>query len=341
MAMIETKEGQPGSRAEGRDRVNARPVVLAAVVMLGVLAASMGAQAQRAAGKVYQIGVLGTSGPWTSLERGLQELGWIGGKNIAFEYRYTQGDLSLYPVYAEELVKLKVDVIVTNSPGVRAAKQATTSIPIVMANSGDPLGEGIVASLARPGGNITGLTYNVGREAAGKNLHLLKEAVPKASTLGFLFNPSVKAWREEFDAAAKVLGVALRYVEVRNPNELEAAFAGMTKARVDALLVSGGSFEFANRRQIIELAARHRIPTLYTWRAAAVDGGLMTYGASLDALSYRAATYVDKILKGAKPGDLPVEQPTTFDFVVNLKTAKALGLTVPPSLLVRADQIIE
>ncbi len=311
-----------------------------AALAFGVLALPRASEAQRAA-KVYRIGVLGTVGPWTTFVRGLQELGWIEGQNVLIEYRFTRGDMSLYPVFAAELVKLNVDILVTNSPGVRAAKRATTTIPIVMANSGDPLGEGIVASLSRPGGNITGLTTNVSRDAAGKNLELLKEVVPKASTLAFLFHSAVKPWRDEFDAAAKALGVTLRYVEVQGADDLGPAFAATTKGRADALLVSGGSFEFAHRRQIIELAMRHRLPTLYTWREAAFDGGLMTYGVNLGALSYRAAAYVDKILRGAKPGDLPIERPTKLELIVNLKTAKALGLTIAPTVLLRADEVIE
>ena len=318
-------------------------------VTLALLAAPRAAEAPPA-GKVYRIGLLGNtplpeSSPdapgWGTLRQGMKELGYVEGKNIVFEYRWSEGKVDRFPSLAAELARLHVDVIVTIGPGVAPAKRATTTIPIVMSNSGDPVGEGLIASLAHPGGNITGVGNTASREVHGKSLDLLKQTVPKASTIAFLFDPAGVVWRKELESAADTLGVTLRFTEFRSPDALEDVFVGLGKARVAAVLVSGNSLEYVHRHRIIELAARHRLPAMYMWPQAVADGGLMSYGPDFGYLAYRAATYVDKILKGAKPADLPVERPTKFELVINLKTAKALGLTIPPSLLQRADQVIE
>jgi len=287
----------------------------------GLLAVPLAAEAQPA-GKVYRIGLLGNtplpeSSPdapgWGTLRQGMKELGYVEGKNIVFEYRWSEGKADRFPNLAAELARLRVDVIVTIGPGVAPAKRATTTIPIVMSNSGDPVGEGLIASLARPGGNITGVSNLASKEVAGKFLDLLKQIVPKASTIAFLFDPAGVVWRKELESAADTLGVTLRFTEFRNPEALDEIFVGLAKARVAALLVNGHSLEYVHRHRIIELAARHRLPAVYVWPQAVADGGLMSYGPDFGYLAYRAATYVDKILKGAKPADLPVEQPNKFD----------------------------
>jgi len=318
------------------------------VIAGGLLTAPLAVEAQPV-GKVYRIGLLGLaplpeSNPdapgWGTLRQGMKELGYVEGKNIVFEYRWSEGKVDRFQSLAAELARLHVDVIVTIGPGVAPARRATTTIPIVMSNSGDPVGEGLIASLAHPGGNITGVGNTASREVHGKSLDLLKQTVPKASTIAFLFDPAGVVWRKELESAADTLGVTLRFTEFR-PDALEDVFVGLAKARVAALLVNGNSLEYVHRHRIIELAARHRLPAMYMWPQAVADGGLMSYGPDFGYLAYRAATYVDKILKGAKPADLPVERPTKFELVINLKTAKALGLTIPPSLLQRADQVIE
>ena len=280
--------------------------------------------------------------------QGLNETGYIEGRNIAVEYRWAEGKPERFPALAAELVALKVDVIVTHGGTLAAlaAKRATTTIPVVFASVGDPVAEGLVDSLARPGGNVTGLSV-VAPELIGKRLELLKQAVPGASLIAFLLKPDSmpdrarEARLKEAEASARALGVRLQIVEARGPEDFDRAFSEMSKARADALTVLATPvFIFAQRR-LVDLAAENRLPAVSEFREFVDDGGLMSYGSSFADLSRRAATYVDKIFKGAKPADLPVEQPTKFELVINLKTAKALGLTLPQSLLARADEVIE
>jgi putative ABC transport system substrate-binding protein len=311
----------------------------------GLLTAPLAAGAQQA-GKVYRIGYLGSQlfESFNAFRTGLRELGWVEGRNLAIEYRLTEGRNERYSAAAAELAGLKVDLIVTtNSPGTRAAKEATATIPIVMIGPGDPVGAGFVESLARPGGNITGIA-SLGSEFAPKFLQLLKEAIPGVSRVVVLSNPTnpgnapaVKAAQ----AAGPALGIRVQVVEVTAPADFDQAFSAMLKERAEALLVGPEPLFIAQRRSLIDFAAAHRLPAVYGSRAFVDEGGLMSYGASDPGLYRRGATYVDKILRGAKPGDLPVEQPTKFDLIINLRTAKVLGLTIPPSLLQRADQVIE
>jgi putative ABC transport system substrate-binding protein len=273
----------------------------------------------------------------------LQERGYIWGQNLVIECRYTEGREERAPTFAAELLNLKPDLIFAyGSAQVRAAKQATSSIPIVMGGVIDPVEQGLVASLAQPGGNVTGLTFSAGREIVGKHLQLLKEAVPKASrvaVLGYTGTPAF--YQREMEAAAQALDVTLQSYEVRTLEEFEGAFAAITKARSEALLVLPHVFISNHRKRIVDLVAQSRLPAVYPYREAAEAGGLMGYGANVPAIWRRFGLYIDKIFKGANPGDLPVEQPTKFDLVINLKAAKALGLTIPQSLLMRADEVIE
>ncbi|HEV2055927.1 MAG TPA: ABC transporter substrate-binding protein [Methylomirabilota bacterium] len=319
--------------------------------VLGFLAAPLAAEAQQPA-KISRIGFLSPSSPSDppmqhSLEvfrHGLGELGYVEGQNIAIESRWAEGKYDRLPGLAAELVRLKVDVIVTAAvPAIRAAKEATSTIPIVMAVVVDPVATGLVASLARPGGNITGLS-NMAPELVGKQLQMLKEVVPKASRVAVLWNPANPGnapQLREAEAAARTLGVRLQPVEARDPNDFDGAFAAMIRQQAGALIVLLDVMFTDHRTRIADLAAKSRLPAVYGLSEHAEAGGLMAYSASRAALFRRAATYVDKILKGAKPADLPVERPTKFELVINLKTAKALGLTIPPSLLVRADRVIE
>jgi putative ABC transport system substrate-binding protein len=314
----------------------------------GLLAAPLAAEAQP--GKVHRIGYL-SSGPSTSnlyrgaFQQNLRELGWVEGQNIVTDYRFAEGRLDRLPDLAAELVRLKVDVIVASpTPAAVAAKNATGTIPIVAWGLGDPVGLGLVASLARPGGNITGVSYSVGMDTFGKGLELLREAIPNVRRVAVLSNPANPAHRLAIDnvkRAARSLGLQLQLLEARGPNEFDAAFAAMAKERVAAVLVlADGVFVF-QRAPLAELAVKNRLPSMHGTRENAEAGGLMSYGPSnLDALR-RAASFVDKVLKSANPADLPIEQPTKFELVINLKTAKALGLTIPQSLLQRADQVIE
>jgi putative ABC transport system substrate-binding protein len=306
------------------------------------------AQAQQA-GKIPRIGYLtgatrdGQAARIEAFRQGLRELGYVEGKNIVIEYRYAEGKLDRLPALAAELVRLKVDVIVTGGGVItRAAKEATVTIPIVMTNDSDPVASGFVASLARPGGNITGLS-TFAPELSGKQLELLKETIPKLSRVavfGTSNNPDNAQVLREVELAAGAFGVKLQYLEVREPKDIETVFRAASKGRADAALVLPSSIFNSHRTQVVELAVKSRLPAIYNHSQYVVDGGLMTYGASINDLDRRAATYVDKILKGRTPADLPVEQPMKFEFIVNLKAAKQIGLTVPPNVLVRADRVI-
>ena len=280
-----------------------------------------------------------------SLRQGLREFGYVEGKNVVIEWRFAEGKRDRVPELAAELVRRKVDVIVTSSAtDTRAAKAATATIPIVMTNDGDPVGAGFIASLARPGGNVTGLS-TLSPELSGKRLELLKDAVSKLSRVA-VFGTSTSASNaqelREVELAAGALGVKLQYLDVLAPKDIEAAFQAAVKGRADGalMMVSGGIAGAANRVQIVERAVKSRLAAIYDRRSAVEAGGLMSYGANLPDLDRRAAIYVDKILKGAKPADLPVEQPTKFELVINLKAAKQIGLTIPPNVLVRADKVI-
>jgi putative ABC transport system substrate-binding protein len=317
---------------------------LAAVFAL--LAAPHAAPAQQS-GKTARVGILFfVTSPLLdeAFRQGLRELGYVEGQNIAIEYRSAEGKSERLPGLAAELVRLKVDVIVSASPpATEAAKRATSTVPIVFALSGDPVAAGLVASLARPGGNITGLA-TISGEVVGKQLELLKRVAPKVSRVAVLQNPSNPGHAltlPQAEGAARALGVQLQVLKARTPSEIEVAFAAMRSQRADGALVLRDAMFREQRAQIVALAAKSRLPAVYGLREEAEAGGLMAYGASVPQLFRRAATYVDKILKGAKPADLPVEQPTKFELVINLKTAKALGLTIPPSLLGQADQVIQ
>ena len=318
----------------------------------GFLAAPLAASAQPA-GKVYRIGYLSTGSasatyvrPLEALRQGLRELGWVEGRNIVIEYRYAEGRIDRLPGLAEELVRLKVDLIVASpTPSALAARDASRTIPIVGLSLTEPVAVGLVASLARPGGNVTGVTYNVDTDIFGKQLELLKEVVPKVRRVAVLSNPTgtptYPLTMSSVEAAARSLGLQLQLHEAREPGEFDGAFAAMAKERAVALLVFGDPMFFVHRGRLADLALRNRLPSMSTQWQWVEAGGLMAYGPSFPDLWRRAATYVDKILKGARPADLPVEQPTKFELVINRKTAKALGLTIPPSLLQRADEVIQ
>jgi putative ABC transport system substrate-binding protein len=307
------------------------------------------AQAQQL-GKVPRIGYLIATSPSViaarieAFHQGLRELGYVEGKNLVIDYRYSEGKLDRLPALAAELVRLKVDVIVTAGPtDTRAAKEATSAIPIVMTWDYDPVGSGFVASLARPGGNITGLSM-LAPELSGKQLELLKETIPKLSRVAVLSPSSQPGYAQvlrEMDLAAGALKMKLQYLDVLNLKDIEAAFHSAGKGRANAVLVLQSPVTGSHRKQLADLAIKSRLPTIYPRSDFVEDGGLMSYGASFVDLSRRAATYVDKILKGAKPADLPVEQPTKFEFVINLKAAKQIGLTIPPNVLARADRVIK
>jgi len=325
--------------------------VLRVILAFGFVTAPLAVDAQRPA-KVYRIGILGNAPPTTpavarlyeAFAEGLRERGYMEGENLVIERRWAEGRVERFPSHAAELVSLRVALILAvSTPGARAAKQATSAVPIVMAYVSDPVEAGIVASLARPGGNVTGLAFVAGREIVGKHLELLKEAVPKVSRVAVLSYPasaSYGLYLSETQAAARVLGVTLQFYEAQDPDELEGAFTAMTKARAGALLVLPHPFTFFHARRIADLAAKSRLPAVYPFRESVEVGGLMAYAANAPDMFRRAATYVDKILKGAKPADLPIEQPTKFELVINLKTAKALGIAIPQSILIRADEVI-
>jgi len=299
--------------------------------------------------KIPRIGYLSPTSPSVSPTRieafrqGLRELGYIEGKNIVIEYRYAEGKFDRLPALARDLVSLKVDVIVAiGTASVEAAKDATQTIPIIL-SSGDPVGSGHVASLARPGGNITGLT-NLTPELVGKRLELLKEAVPRLSQVAVVWNPNSPAAdlrMKEAEVAARSLHLQLHSAGVRSPNDLEPAFLTMKKERVGALITLRGPLIVNQSKRILDLAAKNRLAAMYDDRSTVEAGGLMSYGANQADLDRRAAYFVDKILKGAKPGALPIEQPMKFELVINLKTAKQIGLTIPPNVLARADKVIK
>ena len=324
-------------------------VALAAVIALGSLAALLTADAQPAP-RTPRIGYLAASlGTEAShligaFRQGLRELGYVEGQNIALEFRSAENSADRYPALAAELVALNVDVIVAGAtPAVLAAKQATGMIPIVFPIHTDPVGAGLVASLARPGGNVTGLSFS-SEDLTGKRLELLKQVVPGISRIAVLWkspNAAAPVQLKAAEVAARKLAISLQVLEVQDAEGLERAFQAATGASSGALLVVDDPATFLLRKRIVELAAKSRLPAMYGPREFAVDGGLIAYGANIPDMFRRAAIYVDKILKGTKPADLPVEQPTKFEFVINLKTAKALGLTIPQSILLRADQVIE
>jgi ABC-type uncharacterized transport system substrate-binding protein len=323
------------------------------LTLLGGAAAAwpLGGSAQQPA-KIARIGYL-TSGLAVNphlpeaFRRGLHDLGYVEGRNVVIEYRDAEGQLERFPALAAELVALKVDVIVAgNVPQAMAAMQATRTLPIVFAAAADPVASGLVTSLARPGGNVTGLSLMF-PELVAKWLELLKQAIPGASRIALLWQPGVVGERTEKDilleaeAAARALGVRLQVVEVRGPADFDRAFSEMTKARTDALAVMSTPTLFGERRRLLDLAANTRLPTVFPYREYLDAGGLIAYGPNVADLYRRIATYVDKILKGAKPADLPVEQPTKFDLIINTTTAKALGLEIPPTLLALANEVIE
>jgi putative ABC transport system substrate-binding protein len=276
--------------------------------------------------------------------QGLRELGYAEGKDIIIEQRYAEGKLDRVAALAAELVGLKLDVIVTGGPAAtRSAKEATATIPIVMGFDYDPVGSGVVASLARPGGNITGLS-SLAPEISGKQLELLKEVLPRLSRVAVLGNstePGIGQLRKEAELVAAALKVQLQYLDVLAPKDIGTAFEAASKGRAEAMLALSSFIIISQRTQIAELATKNRLPAIYPWPEFVEDGGLMSYSANITDLFRRAATYVDKILKGAKPADLPVEQPMKFELVINLKAAKQIGLTIPPNVLVRADKIIK
>jgi putative ABC transport system substrate-binding protein len=322
---------------------------LGLIVILVLLAAPLAAEAQQA-GKIYRIGMLETrsaalnAANIDAFRQGLLELGYKEGQNLEIVYRSSDGRDERFSGLASELVHLKVDLILTRgTPAALAAKSASQTIPVVMAASGDPVASGLVASLGRPGGNVTGLSlFNV--EMYAKRVELLKELLPKLARIAAIFNmgnPVTAPQWNVVEASARSLGIQPQLLDVRRPEDLPRAFDAAAKQRVEALIVGLDGVTQGNLRPIAERAAKQRLPSIYGAKEYVDFGGLMTYGASDLHMYHRAATFVDKILKGAKPADLPIEQPTTFELVINLKTAKALGLTIPPSLLLRADQVIE
>jgi putative ABC transport system substrate-binding protein len=335
--------------------------VLSVALALGLLAAPLPSDAQQP-GKVYRIGYLGANGfapteerhpqkcpmtgtqNWQAWIEGLRERGYLPGQNLVIDCRWTEGRAERAPALAAALVSLKPDLmVVASTANVRAAKQATSTIPIVMANVINPVERGLVANLARPGGNVTGPT-DTPLEMEGKRLQLLKEAVPTVSRVAVLGHPGVTpepVFGRERDAAARALGVTLQVYDIRDPAEFAGTFAAMTKAKAEALFVAADPFWGGHEQRIVELTAQSRLPAIYHNRDFVTAGGLMSYDVNRPAIFRRLGSYVDRIFKGANPGDLPVEQPTKFDLLINLKTAKALGLTIPQSLLSRADEVIQ
>ncbi len=326
-------------------------LALSIPLLLGGLFGPVAAEAQQAT-KLARIGYLANSlagDPQLpeAFRQGLHDLGYVEGRNVVIEYRDAEGKPERFPALAAELVALKVDVIVAPTTlAAVAATQATRTLPIVFATAGDPVTSGLVTSLARPGGNVTGLSI-LAPELVGKRLELLTQAVPGVSWVAVLWQPGSMGERmdkdmlKEADVAARALGVRLHFVEARGPADFDRAFSDMTRARAGALTVLGSTMFSNERRRLVDLAAKNRLPAVYTSREFVDAGGLMAYGPNLADRYRRAATYVDRILKGTNPGDLPVEQPTIFELVINLKAAKALGLTIPQSVLARADEVIQ
>jgi putative tryptophan/tyrosine transport system substrate-binding protein len=325
------------------------------IALAGGVAATvwpLAARSQQPAGRVYRIGYQSLASREQTLHfikafgDGLRSLGYRVGGNVVIEYRFADGQVERLPDLATDLVRIGVDIIIASGsiPSVVAAMKATTAIPIVMAASVDPVGTGLVASLARPGGNVTGLAVDTGGEILGKRFELLKETLPNLSRLGILWNPDVAFIRSRQTAmteTARTLGLTTVPAEARGVETLEQAFASMMRERVQAFVVQGDSVLFNYRSQIAEMALKNRLPAASLQREYAEAGLLLTYGADIQDLYRRAAGFVDKIYKGAKPADLPVEQPTKYELVINLKTAKTLGINVPPTLLTRADEVIE
>jgi putative tryptophan/tyrosine transport system substrate-binding protein len=317
---------------------------LLATVVLATVSIAKSQQPQ----KLHRLGLLLALSPDESADihafrQGLAALGYVEGKNITIEYRYAEGKLDRLPALAAELVGLKVDVIVALSPpSAHAAKNATKTIPIVMRSTDDPVSTGLIASLARPGGNVTGLT-SISTELIGKRLEILKETVPRAHVIAVLRNPTAPdadlKWKET-EAAGRALGLQFQSVEVKSPEDFESAFRRATSTKPHALIALRNPLIVNNRKRIAALASKNMLPAMYDDREYVDAGGLMSYGADLTDLHRRAAIYVDKILKGAKPADLPVEQPMRFELIINLKAAKQIGLTIPPNVLARADRVI-
>ena len=326
-------------------RMNRRTLLMGCVTLL---AAPLIAAAQPPE-RVFRIGLLGGSSPtspgsrhiWQAFFQELQDRGYVEGRNLVVEGRYYGDELERLPALAAELVRLQVDVIVAAAPPApEAARRATSKIPIVMANHADPVASGLVSSFARPGGTVTGLSL-LALELRLKQLQLLKEILPRLTRVAFLRNPTIPLDVNGLEGAARSLDLQVQLVEARAPTELADAFSAARKGRAGALVVLAGSMFFDHRARLAELATKHRLPTVYLLKEHVEAGGLMTYGVDLRDNFRRAAGYVDKILKGANPADLPIEQPTKFVLAINLRTAKALGLTIPPSVLARADQIVE
>ena len=328
--------------------VRLRRLGLIGILALGTLGAPLSAEAQPA-GKIYRIGMLEMASPalnaanLDAFRQGLRELGYVEGQNLAIEYRSADGRFERLPALATELVRLKVDLIVTRATsGALAAKAATKTTPIVMAGAGDPVGAGVVAGLASPGANVTGLSAVI-PELTGKRVELLRELVPRATRIAAMLDMrtavSQPVWNQ-IETAARALGMQPQLVDVRKAEDLGRAFETAVQQRAEALFVAEIIMQ-ANRRPIVDLAAKHRLPTIYASRESVDVGGLMSYGPNIPDLYRRAASFADKIFKGARPGDLPVEQPTKFELAINLRTARALGLAVPQSLMLRADHVIQ
>jgi putative tryptophan/tyrosine transport system substrate-binding protein len=326
-------------------------LILILTLTLGIVVASLAAEAQQPT-HVYRIGRL-SNGPLVpqsypileAFRQGLRDLGYVEGQNLVIEYRYAEGNAERLVALAAELARLKLEVIVAgDAAATRAAQHATRTIPIVIAGSTDPVGQGLVASLAQPGGNTTGLSY-LSAELPGKQLEFLKETLPQCTRIAVLGNPASSTYGSRLNnltVAARALGIQLHVVELHSLDELDAAFAAMTRAGTDALMVAPDPVLITILRGsvVADLATKNRLPAMYAWREYVDAGGLMSYGPNLPDLHRRAAVYVDKILKGANPAELPVEQATKFELVINLKTAKAMGLTIPPSILFQADEVI-
>ena len=327
----------------------AKAFIIVVAFTISVLITPSASQAQHS-GHVPRVGYLGTSSPSLEPElvkafrEGLRDHGYVEGQNIVIEYRWAEGNYQRFPDLVADLVKLKVDLILTaGTPGAFAAKRATQTIPIVMAVTGDAVATGLVSSLARPGGNLTGLTTMV-PDLEGKRLEILREVLPKLMTVVVLLNtsnPLTAIQWEQTTTSAKALGIQLQPIELQRPEDFKDAFARVARQRPDAITMVADRFQLAHRMQILDFVAKTRLPTMYPYRDFVVAGGLMSYAPSYEDLFRRSATYVDKILRGAKPSDLPIEQPTKFEFLVNLKTAKILGVPIPPSLLQRADHVFE